>query len=90
MDGGVLQAFGWTVFGLLAVIGLLAGWFASLVTGGSRAKFMALGVVGAVVLPVILALAGVTVVAAAGVVAIVVAALVGAAVLLALGALIFR
>ncbi|MEI4471558.1 GlsB/YeaQ/YmgE family stress response membrane protein [Frigidibacter sp. MR17.24] len=87
---GILQAFGVTALVLLAVVGLLAGWFAGLVTGRNRVKFMVLGVIGALVAPVVLALAGVTAVAAAGVVALVLAALVGAAVLLGLGALIFR
>lgn len=85
-----IEALGWIGLVLLVVIGALAGYVASLVSGGrNRGKYVGLGVVAALATPVLLALVGVGLVAASGIAAIIVAALVGAIVVLLIARAVF-
>ncbi|MEX1660771.1 GlsB/YeaQ/YmgE family stress response membrane protein [uncultured Thioclava sp.] len=85
----VLQTIGVIGFILLVLAGLLAGWLASLVAGGRhRGAYLAIGVLGALVTPFIVAILGGAVLAAGGLLAIIAMALVGAAVVLVIGKLI--
>ncbi len=80
------------IFGLvvLIVVGLIAGWLASMVAGGRhRGRYMMIGVIGALVAPLLLVALGVTVLAASGLLAVVLAAAVGAVIVLALAKMIF-
>ena len=87
---GFFEAVGWVAAVLLVVIGLLAGWIASLLAGGRhRGRYMAIGVVGALLMPAVLAALGVTLLAAGGLVAILIAAAVGALLVLLLARAIF-
>ncbi|MCB1353882.1 MAG: GlsB/YeaQ/YmgE family stress response membrane protein [Rhodobacteraceae bacterium] len=87
---GFLQAIGGIGLVLLVVIGLLAGWLASVVAGGrNRAGYLVLGVLAAVATPFVLAAIGVGVLAAGGLAAILVAAIFGAVVVLVLAKFIF-
>jgi uncharacterized membrane protein YeaQ/YmgE (transglycosylase-associated protein family) len=79
---GLLEALGVVGLVILVVIGLLAGWLASLVAGGDQGKYMVVGVVAALATPFLLALVGIGVLAASGIAAILVAAVIGAAVVL--------
>ncbi|WP_143057994.1 GlsB/YeaQ/YmgE family stress response membrane protein [Loktanella fryxellensis] len=80
----VLQVIGWSAVILLAIVGLVAGLIAAVVTGGSKAKFILGGIVGAVALPFVLALLGVTAIIGTGLLVILVIGVVGAAILVAL------
>ena len=87
---GFFEAVGWVAAVLLVLTGLLAGWIASLLSGGRhRARYMAVGVVGALLAPAILAAVGVTILAAGGLVAILIAAAIGAFLVLLLAKAIF-
>lgn len=80
------------IFGLvvLIVVGLIAGWLASMVAGERhRGRYMMIGVIGALVAPLLLVALGVTVLAASGLLAVVLAAAVGAVIVLALAKMIF-
>ncbi|SNX73924.1 hypothetical protein SAMN05878503_1185 [Cereibacter ovatus] len=86
----VMQAIGVVGLLLLALVGLAAGWIASLVEGGRhRRRYMLIGLVGALAAPVLLAVLGVTLLAAWGLAAMVAAALVGAVIVLVIARLIF-
>lgn len=86
----VLQAVGIVGLIILVVIGLLSGWLASVVTGGrNRARYMALGLAGALITPFLLAALGIGALAVGSIAAILVAALVGAIVVVIIGKLIF-
>ncbi len=80
----VLQVIGWGAIILLAVIGLVAGLIAAVVTGGNKAKYIIAGILGAIALPFILALLGVTAAIGAGLLVILVIGVVGAVLLVAL------
>ncbi|KEO50850.1 GlsB/YeaQ/YmgE family stress response membrane protein [Thioclava pacifica] len=85
----VLQAIGTIGMILLVIAGLLAGWIASLVSGGRhKGAYLAIGVVGALITPFIAALLGGAVLAAGGLLAILAMALFGAVVVLVIGKLI--
>ena len=80
----VLQTLGWIAVVLLALVGLVAGWVAGLVTGGNKAAYMIIGAIAAIAAPFVLALLGITAVVGAGLVALLVAAAVFVAVVLAI------
>lgn len=85
------QALG--VFGLiiLLVIGVLAGLFASTVQGGrDRGRYIAIGVVGALLLPVLVGLLAAGALAAGGLLLILALALAGAIIVLVVARLISR
>ncbi len=84
----VLQAIGAIGLAILVIVGLLAGWIASVVAGGRRGAYMAIGVVAAVATPFLLVAIGVGVLAAYGLAAILFAALVGAVVVLVIAKLV--
>lgn len=87
---GFLEALGIVGLVVLVVIGLLAGWIASLVAGGrNTAGYLVIGVVAALATPFLLALLGIGILAAWGIIAILVAALVGAVVVLVIAHLVF-
>jgi uncharacterized membrane protein YeaQ/YmgE (transglycosylase-associated protein family) len=86
----VFQGIG--VLGLifLLLVGLLAGWIASKVAGDRhRGQYMAIGVVGALAAPFLLAALGVGLLALGGLVAVLAAAVVGAVIVLIVAKLIF-
>jgi len=84
------QAIGAIGVFFLVATGLLAGAIASSLSGGKhRARYIAIGVAGALLMPVILTALGVGLLAAGGVIAILGAALVGAVVILVIAKLIF-
>jgi uncharacterized membrane protein YeaQ/YmgE (transglycosylase-associated protein family) len=87
---GFFDALGVVSLVVLVLIGLGAGWIAGRLTGRNMAGYMALGVAGAVLLPILLAAVGIGVLAAGGLLVLLVVAAVGAAVLIALGQLMFR
>ena len=82
--GAVLQVIGWSAIVLLAVVGLIAGLIAAVITGGSKAKYILVGIIGAVTLPFVLALLGVTAAIGAGLLAILAIGIVGALLLVVL------
>ena len=85
----VLQTIGTIGFVLLVLAGLLAGWIASLVAGGRhRGAYLAIGVLGALLTPFLVAVLGGAVLAAGGLLAILAMALLGAVVVLVIGKLI--
>jgi uncharacterized membrane protein YeaQ/YmgE (transglycosylase-associated protein family) len=84
-----LDVLGWVSIILLVLIGLGAGLIAGTIAGRNRGRYMALGVVGAVLLPFVLAALGVGILAAGGLLAILAAALLGAIIVLAIARAIF-
>ena len=85
------QALG--VIGLVVLLaaGILAGWIASMLQGGRhRARNVAIGVAGALLLPVVVALLFAGALAAGGLLLILVLALAGAAAVLLIARLISR
>ena len=87
---GFMEGLGAVSLILLVVIGAVAGWIASAISGGGRLKFILLGITGAVALPFILAALGVGVLAAGGLLLIALVALVGAIIVLLIARAIFR
>lgn len=85
----LLNVLGGVSVFILIVIGLVAGFVASLIAGGHLVRYLALGVVGALLLPFLLAAVGVTALAAGGLILVLVVAGIGAVILLALGRAIF-
>jgi uncharacterized membrane protein YeaQ/YmgE (transglycosylase-associated protein family) len=79
---GLLEVLGIVGLVLLVVIGVLAGLIASLIAGGSRGKYVVVGVLAAIGAPFVLALIGIGVLAAYGIAAILVAAVIGAGIVL--------
>lgn len=79
-----LEVIGWTTIVLLVVIGLVAGLIGAVVTGGSKAKFIIGGILGAIALPFVLAALGVTAVIGAGLLAILAVGVIGAVVIVVL------
>ena len=79
-----LQVVGWGAVTILALIGLVAGLIAAVITGGNKLTYVLAGIVGAVALPFVLALLGVTAVIGAGLLAILVIGVIGAVLLVAL------
>ncbi|PTE22777.1 GlsB/YeaQ/YmgE family stress response membrane protein [Cereibacter changlensis JA139] len=80
------------IFGmvLLVLIGLVAGWLASVAAGRrNRGRYLAIGVIGALLAPLLLVALGVTVLAASGLLAVLLAAAVGAVIVLVLAKMIF-
>ncbi|SEQ01080.1 hypothetical protein SAMN05428995_102303 [Loktanella sp. DSM 29012] len=69
---------------LLALIGVVSGLIAAVITGGSKAKYVIAGVLGAVAFPFILAALGVTALAGAGLLLILFTGVVGAVILVVL------
>jgi uncharacterized membrane protein YeaQ/YmgE (transglycosylase-associated protein family) len=87
---GFLEAIGWAGVIILALIGLVAGWLASVVAGGrNRAKYLVIGVLAALATPFVLAAVGIGVLAAGGLLAVLFAGIVGAVLVLVLVKLIF-
>ncbi|MGP3699155.1 GlsB/YeaQ/YmgE family stress response membrane protein [Rhodobacter sp. NSM] len=85
----VIQGIGVVGVVVLALVGLLAGWLASYVSGGRhRGRYMLIGLAGALAAPFLLIALGVTVLAASGLVAMIVAALIGAVIVLLIARLI--
>lgn len=84
-----LNGVGIFVLIVMALIGLIAGWIAGSVAGRNKGLYIALGVIGAVALPFILAALGIGILAAGGVLLVLVAALAGAVVVLVIGKMIF-
>ena len=87
---GFMEGLGAVSLILLVVIGAVAGWIASAISGGGRLKFILLGITGAMALPFILAALGVGVLAAGGLLLIALVALVGAIIVLLIARAIFR
>ncbi|TQS71814.1 GlsB/YeaQ/YmgE family stress response membrane protein [Rhodobacteraceae bacterium] len=82
----LFSALSGIVLFVLIVIGALAGFLASVVTGGRhRLGYILIGIVGAVATPFIIAALGLGALAAGGILAVLVAALVGAVIVLAIG-----
>ena len=79
-----LEVVGWGVFGLLVVVGLIAGALAGWIAGRDRLLYLVMGVIGAVALPIVLLGLGVGLLAAGGVLALLFFAAIGAVLLLAL------
>lgn len=87
----LLQALGTIGFVFLVVVGVLAGLIASGVEGGrNMVRNVAVGVIGALLLPFVVAVVATGVLAAGGLVLVLVVALVGAVAVLAIVRLIFR
>jgi uncharacterized membrane protein YeaQ/YmgE (transglycosylase-associated protein family) len=87
---GFMEAIGWAGVIILALIGLVAGWLASVVAGGrNRAKYLVIGVLAALATPFVLAAVGIGVLAAGGLLAVLFAGIVGAVLVLVLVKLIF-
>jgi uncharacterized membrane protein YeaQ/YmgE (transglycosylase-associated protein family) len=84
------QAIGTVGLLFLLLIGVLAGLLASRVQGGRHmARNVAIGMVGALALPLIVALAGAGILAVGGLLVVLVLAVIGAAVILIIAKLIF-
>jgi uncharacterized membrane protein YeaQ/YmgE (transglycosylase-associated protein family) len=87
---GFLEAIGWAGLIVLAIIGLVAGWLASMVAGGrNRAKYLVIGVLAALATPFVLAAVGIGLLAAGGLLAVLFAGIFGAVVVLVLARMIF-
>lgn len=86
---GFLDALGVVTLVVLVAVGLLAGWIAGKVAGRRKPLYLALGVVGALALPILLAALGVGVLAAGGLLLMVAAAVVGALILLVVARFVF-
>ena len=85
------QALGTIGLIFLVVVGVLAGFLASAVQGGrNKVRNIVVGVVGALLLPFVVAVLATGVLAAGGLVLILVVALIGAVAVLAIVRLIFR
>ncbi len=85
------QALGMIGLIFLLVVGVLAGVIASTVEGGrNKARNIVIGVVGALLLPFLVALVGAGALAAGGLLLIVVLALIGAIAVLLIARLISR
>ncbi len=81
---GFIEALGWIGVVFLVLVGLVAGWLASVIAGGrNRGLYLAVGVLGALALPFLLAAVGVGLLAAGGLLAILAVAAVGAILVLA-------
>ena len=85
----LFQALGLVALVLLVAVGLLAGWLASLAAGGHTGRYLAIGMIGALAAPVLVAALGIAALAAYGLAAILVVALVGAVIVLLVAKLIF-
>ena len=79
-----LDVVGVTALIFLALIGIVAGLIAAVISGGSKGKYIIAGVLGAVALPFILAALGVTAVIGAGLVVVLLIGIVGAVLIVAL------
>ena len=87
----LFQALGAVGFLILLAAGVIAGLIASMLEGGrNKPRNVAIGVVGALLLPFLVALAGAGALAAGGLMLIVFLALIGAVLVLAIARLIFR
>lgn len=87
---GFFEAVGTVGLVFLLLVGLLAGLLASQVQGGRhKARNVAIGILGALALPLILALAGAGILAAGGLLLVLLTAAVGAVVVLVIAKLVF-
>jgi uncharacterized membrane protein YeaQ/YmgE (transglycosylase-associated protein family) len=85
------QALGTIGLIFLLVVGVLAGLIASIVEGGrNKCRNVAIGVVGALLLPFLVAIAAAGALAAGGLLLILFVALVGSVVVLLIAHLLFR
>lgn len=85
-----LQALGTIGLVFLLVVGVLAGWIASRVEGGNTVRNIVVGVIGALLLPFVVAALATGVLAAGGIILILAVAVVGAVAVLTIVRLIFR
>jgi uncharacterized membrane protein YeaQ/YmgE (transglycosylase-associated protein family) len=86
-----LQALGTIGVIFLLVVGALAGLIASMLDGGrNKGRYVAIGVIGALLLPFIVAIAATGALAAGGLALILVVSLIGAVAVLIIARLIFR
>ena len=85
-----LDALGLFAVLMLVFVGALSGWIAGQVAGRHRAAYIALGIVGALAAPFVLAALGIGILAAGGLALMLVVALAGALILLAIGRAIMR
>lgn len=85
----VFQAIGAMGLVFLLLVGALSGWIAAKVSGGHKARYIAVGVIGALVTPFILAALGIGLLAMGGLIAVLAASLVGAVIVLIIARLIF-
>lgn len=84
------QALGTIGLVFLLVVGVLAGWIASRVEGGNTVRNIVVGVIGALLLPFVVAALATGVLAAGGIILILAVAVVGAVAVLTIVRLIFR
>ncbi|AMY68363.1 hypothetical protein [Frigidibacter mobilis] len=87
---GFIEALGWVTLVLLIVVGLMSGWGASAVSGGRHlGRYLLVGVVTALAVPLVVVAAGIGALAAYGIVMVLVVAAIGSVVVLALVRLLF-
>ncbi|MBC7138978.1 MAG: GlsB/YeaQ/YmgE family stress response membrane protein [Defluviimonas sp.] len=87
---GFIEALGWIALVLLVVVGLMAGWGASAVTGGRHLpRNLLVGVVAALAVPLLLVVAGIGALAASGLLMVLVVAAIGTVIVLVLVELLF-
>ncbi len=87
---GFVEALGWVALVLLVVVGLMAGWGASALSGGRHlGRYLLVGVVTALAVPLLVVAAGIGALAASGIVMVLLVAAVGSVVVLALVRLLF-
>lgn len=87
---GFIEALGWVALVLLVVIGLMAGWGASAVSGGRHlGRYLLVGVVTALAVPLLVIAAGIGALAASGLVMVLLVAAIGAVIVLALVRMLF-
>lgn len=85
-----VEALGWVALVMLVVIGLMAGWGASAVSGGRHlGRYLLVGVVTALAVPLLVIAAGIGALAASGLVMVLLVAAVGAVIVLALVRMLF-
>jgi uncharacterized membrane protein YeaQ/YmgE (transglycosylase-associated protein family) len=85
-----VEALGWVALVMLVVIGLMAGWGASAVSGGRHlGRYLLVGVVTALAVPLLVIAAGIGALAASGLVMVLLVAAIGAVIVLALVRMLF-
>lgn len=87
---GFLDALGMVTLLLLVAVGAASGLIAGRMAGRRTAAYVALGIVGAVATPFVLAALGLGILAAGGILLLLVVAFAGAVILLAVGRALMR
>lgn len=87
---GLLDALGMVTLLLLVAVGAASGLIAGRMAGRRTAAYVALGIVGAVATPFVLAALGLGILAAGGILLLLVVAFAGAVILLAVGRALMR